>query len=70
MSDESDYDSASEDEQTSGVQLGFVEMDRNDLFLNKNWSDWDGGKIGGWPVGSFRRIYYNTYYIIIICLFF
>jgi uncharacterized protein YwqG len=34
----------------SEVQLGFAESGTNNLFLDKNWTNWDGGKIGGKPV--------------------
>ena len=29
---------------------GFVRNGVNNLFLDKDWSNWDGGKVGGFPV--------------------
>ena len=34
----------------SEIQLGFVEEGRNELFHEKDWATWDGGKVGGKPV--------------------
>lgn len=34
----------------SEIQLGFVEEGRNKLFHEKDWTTWDGGKVGGKPV--------------------
>lgn len=44
-----DYDEDSNDE--SDVQLGFVDKDdRNTLFKDPDWRNWDGGVVGGRPV--------------------
>lgn len=46
-----DVDSDEESEQsTADIQLGFAEALERNLFLNKDWTQWDGGKIGGLPV--------------------
>ena len=34
----------------TSVQLGFLNDEINLLFKVPNWSDWDGGKVGGTPV--------------------
>jgi hypothetical protein len=35
------------------IQLGFIDSEnQNFLFLKKNWKEWDGGFVGGKPVGS------------------
>jgi hypothetical protein len=45
--DDEDDDSKNE----AMVQLGFVEPPEQPLlFYNTDWSNWDGGKVGGWPV--------------------
>lgn len=45
--DESENDNASEED----VQLGFIELDKsNKIFLDNNWTLWDGGKVGGNPI--------------------
>jgi hypothetical protein len=52
--DDDDDDDNENDEypENTGVQLGFVDSVPNDLFENSNWSEWDGGKIGGLPVSA------------------
>lgn len=48
-----DYDDDDEGsaELESDVQLGFVEKDdRNVLFRDPDWRNWDGGTVGGRPV--------------------
>lgn len=46
-----DVDSDEESEQsTADIQLGFAEALERNLFLDKDWTQWDGGKIGGLPV--------------------
>ena len=39
-----------DEEDDSLIELGFIEEEINNLFLNKNWKNWDGGRIGGKPV--------------------
>lgn len=51
MAEDDDFSDTS-DLPSSNVQLGFVEEGRNEMFLSTRWQDWDGGKIGGWPVSS------------------
>lgn len=57
---------------SSDVHLGFIpndddqdqEQEQNELFLNPIWSDWDGGKMGGYPVCGIRcfsHVYLWTY---------
>eukprot|EP01033_Poteriospumella_lacustris_P018085 gene18085-12974_t len=46
-----DVDSDEESEQsTADIQLGFAEAMERNLFLNTDWTQWDGGKIGGLPI--------------------
>ena len=47
----------SDEEGTEGgkisIQLGFVEAAEDTsklLFRDADWRNWDGGKVGGWPV--------------------
>jgi hypothetical protein len=48
--DDDDMDSIEE----TDVQLGFVDSNTtNDLFKDRDWRNWDGGKIGGRPVSSY-----------------
>lgn len=42
--------SEEEDNVESGVQLGFLEKNHNALFHDQEWNNWDGGKVGGFPV--------------------
>lgn len=50
-SEEEDEEDEKEDEGEVGIQLGFVEKDpKNVLFLDPDWRNWDGGKVGGLPV--------------------
>ena len=46
----SDDEDDSDNEGNSGVQLGFVEKKVNILFGERDWRNWDGGRIGGKPV--------------------
>lgn len=52
-----------EDEKEEGIiQLGFIveERDRADsllLFHDHDWSNWDGGKVGGLPVRTVRSLH-------------
>jgi hypothetical protein len=39
------------------VQLGIVEKRKKLLFEDKDWSKWDGGKIGGDPVRKIFSFY-------------
>lgn len=41
-------DSSLGEEFNSSVQLGF--LDETDACFDKNWSEWDGGKVGGRPM--------------------
>lgn len=53
--DESDSDTDEGETEVETVQLGFAEKpppDEESIFLNSDWSQWDGGKIGGAPVRS------------------
>lgn len=55
--DEDDDEDEDEDEDQEEIQLGFAEeMERDDDGLialeARNWRDWDGGKVGGKPVGT------------------
>lgn len=43
------------------IQLGYIDQKVNNLFLNKNWKEWDGGCIGGKPVSIFFYQYFNCY---------
>lgn len=54
-SDDDEFDAGSD----SGVQLGFIERVSNPLFTDKNWQNWDGGKIGGRPVSHFLTVSCN-----------
>jgi hypothetical protein len=50
-----DHESDEEDDSTipnsTHIQLGFVDRKmKNVLFRDKDWRNWDGGKIGGLPV--------------------
>ena len=47
----SDDDSSSDnDDCHEEVQLGFPEDRKNMLFHEVDWTKWDGGKVGGFPV--------------------
>jgi pre-rRNA-processing protein TSR4 len=47
--DEDDMDE--EDHDSVAIQLGFIEREeQNQLFLEKDWRNWDGGKVGGLPI--------------------
>lgn len=50
--EEEDFDEE-ESETFSEIQLGFAEKRTNPLFLNRDWREWDGGRIGGLPVTSY-----------------
>ena len=39
-----------ENEDNDEVQLGFIDNHSNRLFLDHDWNNWDGGKVGGYPV--------------------
>jgi len=45
-----DFEENSEDGVSTPYQLGFAERGRNELFHSPNWNDWDGGRVGGFPV--------------------
>lgn len=46
-------DDESETGNNYSIQLGFAEKECcNNLFLERNWQNWDGGRIGGLPVMS------------------
>lgn len=50
-----DYDDESDEE--TDVQLGFIEKsDRNILFKDSDWRNWDGGVVGGRPVMCFSIV--------------
>jgi hypothetical protein len=51
--DDSSSDEGDGPEEGANVQLGFVDTVPNPLFERTNWSEWDGGKIGGWPVYTY-----------------
>ena len=49
--DDDDIHGETEGEVETTVQLGFAcEDEKNPLFSDPNWREWDGGKIGGRPV--------------------
>lgn len=51
IDEEGDENSSSNgDDVDSEVQLGFVEKSNNPMFMDPDWRNWDGGKIGGRPV--------------------
>ena len=45
-----EFDDDDIDEIDNIVQLGIPLKTKNPLFLEENWNNWDGGKIGGKPV--------------------
>ncbi len=49
---EDDDDEEDPEEEEIGIQLGFIDKENhhNSLFLDKDWENWDGGKVGGLPV--------------------
>lgn len=56
LGDSSDDDSFGE----STVQLGVIAKESNALFLDSDWRNWDGGKIGGRPVW-FSKLYLRSF---------
>jgi pre-rRNA-processing protein TSR4 len=51
--EDEDEDEMDEDVKRKDVQLGFVEEIDDAypiLHLDKNWKNWDGGKVGGYPI--------------------
>jgi hypothetical protein len=49
--DDDDADDEVEENGNIDIQIGFIEEnERNKLFLEFDWRDWDGGKVGGLPV--------------------
>jgi hypothetical protein len=49
--EEDDDDMDEEDHDSVAIQLGFIEKEeQNQLFLEKDWRNWDGGKVGGLPI--------------------
>lgn len=47
---EEESESESELEELNDIQLGFLQNSANILFLQADWSKWDGGKVGGKPI--------------------
>ncbi len=61
---EDDEDEEDAEEEEIGIQLGFIDKENphNSLFLDKDWENWDGGKVGGLPVSlsSIILLYHNA----------
>lgn len=48
---EEDYDDGDSEDEGGDVQLGFIDKTmQNELFGDRDWRNWDGGKVGGAPV--------------------
>ena len=53
---EDDYDDGDSEDEGGDVQLGFIDKtNQNELFSDFDWRNWDGGKVGGTPVGKMAR---------------
>ena len=59
---DSDIEDGDDIHVTANIQLGFIQKNKNQLFLSKNWAAWDGGKVGGRPVNGFNIASNSTPY--------